>query len=120
MIRALFTLLLLAGISNYAAAGWFSDDTSEDSLDSLEYCTGLVIGGLQSMQVAGPTRTSLWLAWSYMIRSGALNGERGSAQVIAGRQKSSDSLDAATILANLDEADGSCGLGRSNRQISGW
>ena len=117
MIRTLMIFLLLTGASSTALAGWFGNDAPEDSL---EYCTGLVLGGLESRQTAGPSRTALWLAWSYVIRSGALAQDTGSEAVNEGRAKFSDELDVATIQANLDQADGTCGLGRSNRQITGW
>jgi len=117
MSRYLLALTLIVTFSgNAAAANWpWEDSPGED----LEYCTGLVVGGLDSRVPGGASRTGLWLAWSYLVRSGAVHIEHAD-QFGQGREKFSSDLDNATILANLDEADGSCGLGRSGRQITGW
>lgn len=120
MTRHLLSLTLSlacgAAAGNASAANWPWEDTPADDL---EYCTGLVVGGLHSRAVAAADRTEFWLAWSYLIRAGAVKVENG-ATFRTGREQFATSLDVATIQANLDEADGSCGLGRSGRQITGW
>lgn len=111
------TLVLACGAAgNASAANW---PWEEAPGDDLEYCTGLVVGGLASYTVAEADRTELWLAWRYLVRSGAVHVDPGEA-FQEGRAKFATSLDAAAIQANLDEADGNCGMGRSGRQITGW
>lgn len=110
------TIALTATASSASAANWPWEETPGDDL---EYCTGLVVGGLSSTAVAEADRTQLWLAWRYLVRSGAVHVDNGDA-FQEGRAKFATSLDAAAIQANLDDADGSCGLGRSGRQITGW
>ena len=110
------TFALTAAASSASAANWPWDETPGDDL---EYCTGLVVGGLASNNVAEADRTELWLAWRYLVRSGAVHVERGEA-FQEGRAKFATTLDAATIQANFDDADGSCGMGRSGWQITGW
>jgi hypothetical protein len=85
-----------------------------------EYCKGFVIGGLASKQVAGTSRTDLWLAWNHVIRHGALNHDAAKDEYQAGWeqfQNIPNSTDAQSVVQN---ADGECGLGRTGLQITGW
>jgi hypothetical protein len=119
MSRYLLALsLFIASITlsvGATAANWPWEESPVD----LEYCTGLVVGGLDSRDLGGASRTDLWLAWSYLVRSGAVHIDHAT-DFATGREQFSNSLDNATVQANLDEADGSCGLGRSGRQVTGW
>ncbi len=85
-----------------------------------EYCKGLVIGGLASRQVSGTSRTDLWLAWNYVIRSGALDQTGADSAFQQGRAQFDQIADAAAAAAVLQKSDGDCGLGRSGHQITGW
>lgn len=119
MTRHLISLTLALACSTAGsalAANWPWEEAPEDDL---EYCKGLVVGGLDSRIVGEADRTELWLAWSYLIRSGAVHVERGD-RFQSGAEQFAATLDNATIHSNLDQADGSCGLGRSGRQITGW
>lgn len=118
-MKRIFLILILAATTGVAnASGWPWQDSKQDDLD---FCTGLVVGGLASDRMEGVSRTDLWLAWGYLIRSaGALNHDSSTADFTAGRDQFSDTVDATAQLANLDDADGSCGFGRSGHQITGW
>jgi|GEM_PF-695351 len=85
-----------------------------------EYCKGFVVGGLGSRQVSGMSRTDLWLAWSYVIRSGALAQTAAANEFQAGLEQFQNTPDAATAESILQQADGDCGLGRTGHQITGW
>lgn len=118
-MKKIFLVLFFATTASGAyASGWPWQDSAEENLN---YCTGLIFGGLSSDRVEGVSRTDLWLAWGYMIRDqGALNHDGSTSDFDTGRDQFSDTLDATAQLANLDNADGSCGLGRSGHQIAGW
>ncbi|MGB1139781.1 MAG: hypothetical protein ACPG1A_02710 [Halioglobus sp.] len=119
MTRHLISLTLALTCSTAGtalAANWPWEEAPEDDL---EYCKGLVVGGLDSRAVGEADRTELWLAWSYLIRAGAVHVEQGDA-FQSGVDQFATTLDVATIQSNLDQADGSCGIGRSGRQITGW
>lgn len=117
MIRILFALILTAGASSVHASGWpWQKQTDE----SLAYCQGFVVGGLASSHMEGVSRTDLWLAWNYIIRSGQVDPAAASDEFNAGRDKMSPAIDAAAQQASLEEAYGSCGLGRSGHQVTGW
>jgi hypothetical protein len=118
MMKRIFLVLFLATTASSAnASGWPWQDAPEQPLD---YCAGLVVGGLHSDRMEGVSRTELWLAWGYLIRSGALKQGTTTDGFKTGRDQFSSTLDAATQQTNLDDADGSCGLGRSGHQIAGW
>jgi hypothetical protein len=118
MMKRIFLVLFLATTASSAnASGWPWQDAPEQPLD---YCAGLVVGGLDSDRTEGVSRTELWLAWGYLIRSGALKQGTTTDGFKTGRERFSSTLDAATQQTNLDNADGSCGLGRSGHQIAGW
>ena len=88
---------------------------------SLQYCTGFVVGGLTSKQVASTSRTDLWLAWNYIIRNGAI-AELGSAPAEFQEGNAQFQTVADSTVGNdiVQQADGNCGLGRSGHQITGW
>ena len=117
MIRifAVAALMLVSG--SVSAFNWPWSDTPEERL---AYCKGFVTGGLASNQAAEVQRTQLWLAWSYLIRSGAVDHSADIAGYDAGRGQFPAGLDAASVTALLDDASGECGLGRRGRQVTGW
>jgi hypothetical protein len=118
MIRLCAVLLVsLACNTAYASAWPWQGSTSADSQD---YCMGLVVGGLSSKKVAGMSRSELWQAWSYLIRSGALAQMSPTDEYNAGRARFQEAADATAAEAVLGEAMGECGLGRSGHQITGW
>ncbi|MEZ5503423.1 MAG: hypothetical protein R3E50_12525 [Halioglobus sp.] len=117
------TRLLLACILSLSAAGAFAVDWPWQDAPLAkppEYCKGLVVGGLLSKQVSGMSRTDLWLAWSYVIRSGALGHKDAVDDYRAGLQQFESAPDAAAAQSILQQADGECGLGRTGLQITGW
>lgn len=86
-----------------------------------QYCTGFVVGGLASKQVSGMSRTDLWLAWNYVIRGGALEHKGELPQDFQSGQAQFQSVaDSTAANGIVHQADGSCGLGRSGHQITGW
>ena len=117
MIRtiAMATLMLISG--SVSAFNWPWSDTPEDRL---AYCKGFVVGGLASNQSTEVQRTDLWLAWSYLIRSGAVDHSADVAGYEAGRAQFPEGLDAASVSALIGDAEGECGLNRSGRQVTGW
>ena len=114
---ASLTLALACGITgNAMAASWPWEGSAQDDL---AFCKGLVIGGLDSRVISDTDRTELWLAWSYLVRSGAVQVDVGDA-FTAGADQFAATLDDTTVQANLDKADQTCGIRRSDRQITGW
>ena len=85
-----------------------------------EYCKGFVVGGLASNQLGGTSRTDLWLAWSYGVRSGFLHQNASTSEFQAGLDQFQNAPDPATAVSILQHADGECGLGRTGYQITGW
>jgi len=85
-----------------------------------QFCRGFVVGGLDSKLVGGGSRTELWLAWNYLIRSGAPEPGAASGDYQAGREAFRNAADAAAADAILQNAAGTCGLGRSGHQVTGW
>jgi hypothetical protein len=85
-----------------------------------EFCKGFVLAGLASDQVSGVSRTDLWLAWSYVIRGGALAQNSAAEEFQAGRAKFQNVADREAGASIVRDADGKCGLGRSGLQITGW
>jgi hypothetical protein len=118
MTRILLALIL--GLTSVSASAvdwpWDAQATGE----SPEYCKGLVVGGLASRQLRGMSRVDLWLAWSYVIRAGALNYKVATEEYLAGLAQLQNAPDAASAESTLQLAQGDCGLGRSGRQITGW
>ena len=84
------------------------------------YCKGFVIGGLASYEVAGVHRTDLWLAWNYVIRSGALHNDATRGEYQAGWGQFQAATDTAAAQSVAENADRKCGLRRSGYQITGW
>lgn len=119
MSKTLLAMTLSLACSGAAAANWpwQQDSTPKESND---YCMGLVVGGLASNKVSGMSRTELWQAWSYLIRSGALRQPAAAKEYQAGLERFQNAADIAAADATLQEAMGSCGLGRTGRQITGW
>lgn len=114
--------LLIAFILSFTTAGasaltWPWEETAP--VQPPQFCEGFVVGGLASNQVSGRSRTDLWLAWSYIVRSGALD-HNVAAEYQAGREQFQNAADAAAAASLVQNADGECGLGRSGLQITGW
>jgi hypothetical protein len=118
MTRALITLILLLASAAASAVEWPWQDPAVGK--SPEYCKGFVVGGLGSKQVAGMSRTDLWLAWSYVIRSGGLTQRTAQNEFQAGLEHFQTVADAAAAESILQQAHGNCGLGRTGLQITGW
>jgi hypothetical protein len=118
MTRALFTLILALAAARASALDWPWQDPAVGQ--SPEYCKGFVVGGLGSKQLSGMSRTDLWLAWSYVIRSGALAQTAAANEFQAGLEQFQNAPDATTAASILQQADGDCGLGRTGYQITGW
>ena len=117
MIRILFALMLTAGTASAQASGWPWQNQADEPL---AYCQGFVVGGLSSRHMEGVARTDLWLARNYIIRSGPVDPGAAAEEFNAGRGKFDPAIDSATQLAALDDANGTCGLGRSGHQVTGW
>jgi hypothetical protein len=118
MNRIFFALMLMLTAASTSAVE--SSEQESATLEPTDYCLGFVAGGLASDQLSGMSRTELWLAWNYVIRSGALEpGETGS-EYKTGLAQFQNAADAAAAHSMLQEADGECGLGRTGFQITGW
>ena len=113
----LATLLALA-FSSTATAGLPWQDQA--SGQSPEYCMGLVVGGLASKEVGGMSRSALWQAWSYLIRGGALDHITASDEYKSGLAQFQNAASSDSAKSVLQDAMGSCGLGRTGHQITGW
>lgn len=118
MTRVLLAVTLTLAAASAGATTWpWQEPVSKEPP---EYCKGLVIGGLASRQVSGTSRTDLWLAWNYVIRSSALDQTVAGSEFQQGRAQFDQVADAAAAAAVLQKSDGNCGLGRSDHQITGW
>jgi len=117
MIRIVLALSLMVASVGAAAVDW---PWSAAAPERLAWCKGFVVGGLHSQQAADVQRTELWLAWNYLIRSGAVDHGADTEDYAAGRARITEDMDGAAVQSALDEADGECGLGRSGRQVTGW
>ncbi len=118
MNKILIALILGFTTAGASAMTWPWEETAP-TLPS-EYCKGLVVGGLASNEVSGMSRTDLWLAWNYVIRSGAMEQNVAADEYQAGRGKFQNVTDTAAGASIVQDADGNCGLGRSGLQITGW
>ena len=120
MNKALITLILTLAAASAGATSveWPWQDPAVGKPP--EYCKGFVVGGLGSKQVEGMSRTDLWLAWSYVIRSGGLSQRTAQNEFQAGLEQFQTVADAAAAESILQQADGNCGLGRTGHQITGW
>ena len=117
MIRFTLAFVLAVTAISAGATNWPWQDAPEERLD---YCKGFVVGGLASTQPAGNQRTDLWLAWNYLVRSAGVDDVTGTSEYESGREQFSGNLDAGAVQSLLEQNDGSCGLGRSGHQITGW
>ena len=118
MKKLLPALLLCAACSNTSASDWAWGTYSDTS--STDFCVGFVVGGLASYQVSGMSRTELWQAWSYLIRSGAMSEIDIDDDFKVGKAKFDNAPDASAAAIVLEDQQGDCGLGRSGHQITGW
>jgi hypothetical protein len=118
MTRALLTLILALAAASASAVDWPWQNPALGKPP--EYCKGFLAGGLASKQVEGMSRTDLWLAWNYVIRSGALDQTAAANELQTGLEQFQNVADAATAESILQQADGDCGLGRTGLQITGW
>jgi hypothetical protein len=114
--------LLAALLLSLACAGANAASPQQDSAlgESWDFCMGLVVGGLASNKVGGMSRSALWQAWSYLIRSGALDQISPTADYKAGLSRFQSAADTTAAEAVLQDATGECGIGRSGHQITGW
>ncbi len=117
MTRLLLILALTVTATSASAANWPWLDSPVERPD---YCKGFVLSGLSSTQAAGSSRTSLWLAWNYLLRSTPAGGSYESDEYKAGHAQFTSLLDSSDASSILADADGTCGLGRSGHQVTGW
>ena len=119
MIRtiAVAALMLISGSVSALNWPWTDTDIPEEQM---AYCKGFVVGGLASYESAQVQRTDLWLAWSYLIRSGGVDHIAGTEDYGTGRDQFPVGLDAPSVTALLDDKSGECGLGRKGHQVTGW
>lgn len=117
MTRFALVFVLAVAATSASAANWPWQEAPEERLD---YCKGFVVGGLASTQVAGNQRTDLWLAWNYIIRSAGVDDADATGDYQEGRAQFASSVDATAARTMIEQADGSCGLGRSGHQVTGW
>jgi hypothetical protein len=118
MTRTLLALTLSLTTVGVGAADWPWQQPA--SIEAPPYCLGFVAGGLASKEVAGMSRTDLWLAWSYVIRSAGVIKSTSGSDFKDGLAQFQNAPDAAAAKTVLQNADGNCGLGRSGHQITGW
>jgi hypothetical protein len=118
MTKTIFALILALTAASAGATTWPWQDSAPQ--EPLDYCKGFVVGGLASKQVSGMSRTDLWLAWSYAIRSGPVGQAVASSEFQTGLQQFQDVPDTTAAMTIVQEADGDCGLGRSGHEITGW
>ena len=118
MTRKLLTLILAFTAASASAIDlpWQHSTISETP----EYCKGFVTGGLASQEVAGASRIDLWLAWTSVIRSGALTYHAAQDEYQSGQDQFQNTQGTANAQSVVKKADGECGLGRTGRQITGW
>ena len=117
MTRLLLSLVLTVTATSASAADWPWQDSPVERPD---YCKGFVLYGLSSTQAAGASRTDLWLAWNYLVRSEPVGEGYGSDEYNAGQAQFTAMLDSTDVPSILGDADGTCGLGRSGHQVTGW
>ena len=117
MHKFLPVFILAISTASANAATWPWQDTTEVPID---YCKGFVIGGLNSTTAEGPYRTDLWLAWNYLVRSAPGHKSAGTDDYQAGHEQFKQTQDAVQAQSLVDEAKGSCGLGRKGLQVTGW
>jgi hypothetical protein len=117
MTRFLLILALTVTATSASAASW---PWQSSSVERPDYCKGFILSGLTSTQAEGSSRSDLWLAWNYLVRTSAVGGGYGTDEYKAGHAQFTSMLDSADVASILDDVDGTCGLGRSGRQVTGW
>lgn len=118
MNRTLIAFMLYLTCISVSAENWpWQGSAAEVPSD---YCMGFVVAGLGSNQVGGMSRTDLWQAWSYLIRSGALGHVAETNEYESGQEQFQNAPDAVAAESILQEAQGDCGVGRTGHQITGW
>ncbi len=118
MTKILLALALTLTAASASATNWPWQSPAPQ--EPPQYCKGFVVGGLASNVVSGVSRTDLWLAWSYVIRSGNKDQTVAATEYQAGREQFQNVADATAATSILQQADGDCGLGRSGHEITGW
>ena len=109
-------LSLACASANAASAPWQQSVPGESS----DFCLGLVLGGLASKQVGGMSRSELWQAWNYLIRSGALHQMSLTEDFKTGQSRFQNAADTESAATVFKDAKGDCGIGRMGYQITGW
>jgi hypothetical protein len=117
MTRLLLVIALTVTAASANAASWPWLDSPVERPD---YCKGFVASGLSSTQAAGSSRTALWLAWNYLLRSTSIGESYDSDEYQVGHAQFTTMLDSSDAASILADADGTCGLGRSGHQVTGW
>ncbi|RLA49330.1 MAG: hypothetical protein DRR04_01835 [Gammaproteobacteria bacterium] len=117
MTRFLLILALTATAASTSAANW---PWQNSPVERPDYCKGFVTSGLSSTKAEGASRTTLWLAWNYLLRSTTVGESYGSDEFHAGQAQFIALLDSTDAVAILSDADGTCGLGRTGLQVTGW
>ena len=118
MTKTILAFILTLAAASAGATNWpWQNPAPEEPLD---YCKGFVVGGLASTQVGGMSRTDLWLAWSYAIRSGPVGQAIASSEFQTGLAQFQDVPDSTAAMTIVQNANGECGLGRSGQEITGW
>ncbi|CAA0078496.1 Uncharacterised protein [Halioglobus japonicus] len=118
MTRIFLAFILTMTAASAGAANWPWQDPAQE--EPPEYCKGFVVGGLASREVSGMSRTDLWLAWSYVTRSGIIGTTIASPEFQSGLGKFQTVADSTAANTLVEDADGNCGLGRSGLEITGW
>ena len=118
MTKILLALTLILTAASAGAANWPWQDPAPE--DPPEYCKGFVVGGLASREVSGMSRTDLWLAWNYVVRSGIVDTTIASAEFQTGLGQFQTVADTAAANTLVNNAYGDCGLGRSGHEVTGW
>jgi len=115
-----FIAALLLGLACAGANAATAPPQDSGLGESWDFCMGLVVGGLASNKVGGMSRSALWQAWSYLIRSGALDQISPTDDYKSGVSRFQGAADTTAAEAVLQDATGECGIGRSGFQITGW
>ncbi len=118
MKKIFITTFLSLACANAGAVNWPGQATNPGQ--SWDYCMGLVLGGLDSNKVGGMSRSELWQAWSFLIRSGALEQISPTDDYKAGLARFGEATDADSAETILEDVMGECGIGRTGHQITGW
>lgn len=114
-----FALPLILSLATASAAALELPWDTSPPPEHPQYCKGFVTGGLDSKLVSGMSRTDLWLAWNYLIRDTA-SAPAVPDEYPRGRQAFQSAADNAAANGIVQDAYGSCGLGRSGHEVTGW